>query len=130
MHEWVLKEEMEEFYSYLREIVLINGLTIPSKNYDLALDVTLNDNNEITWSYYYACHDTRCLFWLDRYDTTYLASEVDGVESPAHLSASHVSVIFTLFFTNSVNSASPGGILLVHGLSVTGFGSCALIWSC
>ena len=124
----MLKEEMEDFYSYLQETVRIDGLTIPSKNYDLVLDLMLNENKEMQWSYYYACHDTRCLFWLERYDTAYVTSGVGGVESPAHLSASHVSVNFTVF-TNSVNRASPGGILLVHGLSLTGLVSCALIWS-
>jgi hypothetical protein len=94
MHELELKEEMEIFYSYLQGTVRINGLTIPSKNYDLVLDLTRNED-ETQWSYYYACHDARCLFWLERYDMTDVT--VDGVESPAHLSASRVSVIFTLF---------------------------------
>jgi hypothetical protein len=97
MHERELKEEMEKFYSYLQDTVRIDGLIIPSKNYDLVLDLMKNDDNVMQWSYYYACHDTRCLFWLERYDTTYATSEVDGVESPAHLSTSHVSVTFTLF---------------------------------
>ena len=97
MHELGLKEEMEKFYSYLQDTVRIDGITIPSKNYDLVLDLMKNDDNEMQWSYYYACHDTRCLFWLERYDTTYVTSEVDGVESPAHLSTSHVSVTFTPF---------------------------------
>jgi len=96
MHERELKKEMEEFYSYLQETVRIDGLTIPSKNYDLVLDLVLNEN-EIQWSYYYACHEARCLFWLERYDTIYVTSEVDGVESPAHLSASRASVTFTYF---------------------------------
>ena len=97
MHERILKEEMEEFYSYLQETVRLDGLIIPSKNYDLVLDLMLDENEYMQWSYYYACHDTRCLFWLERYDTTYVTSEVDGVDSPAHLSASHVPVTFTMF---------------------------------
>jgi hypothetical protein len=98
MHDPLLKDEIEDFYYYLQETVRIHGLTIPSENYDLVLDFMLVSNgNEIQWSYYYACHDTRCLFWLERYDTTDAAFEVDGVESHVHLSASRVSVIFTLF---------------------------------
>ena len=129
MHERKLKKEMEEFYSYLQETVRTDGLTIPSKDYDLVLDLMPNENKEMQWSYYYACHDTRCLFWLEEYDMTDVTSEVDGVESPAHLSTPHVSVTFTSILTNSVNRASPGGVLLVHGLSLTGLVSCALIWS-
>jgi len=97
MHEWKLKEEKEEFYSYLQEVVLVDSLAIPSENYDLVLDLMMNEDNKMQWSYYYACHDTRCLFWLEEYDTTYVTSGVGGVESPAHLSASYVSVTFTLF---------------------------------
>ena len=97
MHERGLKEEMERFYSYLQDTVRIYGLTIPSKNYDLVLDLMKNGDNEMQWSYYYACHDNQCLFWLERYDMKCATSEVDGVDSPAHLSASHVSVTFTMF---------------------------------
>ena len=93
MHERELKEEMEEFYVYLQKVVLADSLAIPSENYDLVLDLMVNEDNKMQWSYYYACHDTRCLFWLERYDATYVTSEVDGVESPAHLSASRLSVI-------------------------------------
>jgi len=124
MHERELKEEMEEFYSYLQKVVLVDGLTIPSENYDLVLDLMPQENNEIHWSYYYACHDTRCLFWLEKYDTTYVTYEVHGVESPAHLSASRVSVICTFFFTDPVNRASPGGVLLVNGISFTALVLC------
>ena len=93
MHERELKEEMKEFYVYLQKVVLADSLAIPSENYDLVLDLMVNEDNKMQWSYYYACHDTRCLFWLERYDATYVTSEVDGVESPAHLSASRLSVI-------------------------------------
>ena len=87
MHDPALKEEMEIFYSYLQDIVRADDLTIPSRNFDLVLDI-MPDGDRIQWSYYYACHDTRCLFWLDQYDAILLTSELDGIESPAHLSAS------------------------------------------
>jgi hypothetical protein len=97
MHERELKEGIEEFYSYLQQVLFVDGLAIPSENCDLVLDLAKDEDNTTLWSYYYACHDNRCLFWLESYETTYATSEVDGVESPAHLSASRVSVICTLF---------------------------------
>ena len=97
MHDYLLREEMEELYAYLKKIERGELWTIPSKNYDMVLDLTLSEYNEMQWSYYYACHDTRCLFWLDKYDITYITSEIDGVESPAHLSASHPFTICALF---------------------------------
>jgi len=97
MHDPLPREEMEDFYSYLKGIERVERLTIPSKNYDMVLDITLSQDNGIQWSYYYACHDTRCLFWLDEYDAAYIASELDGVGSPAHLSASQAFTICGLF---------------------------------
>ena len=81
-----LREEMEDFYLCLEKIIRVQKLTIPSKkNYDLTLDITHTENQMVHWSYYFACHKARCLFWLDEYDAS---STVYGVESPAHVSAS------------------------------------------
>ncbi|SRR6266702_458370 len=91
MHNLELKEEMEEFYHYLQKILRDEELIIPSNNYDLVLDIMPKEDGRIQWSYYYACHETRCLFWLDRYDANHMISEVFWVTSPAHVSASQVS---------------------------------------
>jgi hypothetical protein len=80
-----LREEMEEFHLYLEKTIRFENLTIPSKNYDLVLDIMPTEDQRIQWSYYFACHKARCLFWLDKYDAS---STIYGVESPAHLSAS------------------------------------------
>ena len=87
---------MEDFYFLLKMIERVEHLIILS-NYDMVLDITLNEDNKMQWSYYYACHDTRCLFWLEKYDATYITSELDGVESPVHLSASQAFTICALF---------------------------------
>ncbi|KAI9458586.1 hypothetical protein BJY52DRAFT_1268444, partial [Lactarius psammicola] len=52
------------------------------------LDIMPVDDEQTHWSYYFACHETRCLFWLDPYDATHMISELFGVKSPAHVSAS------------------------------------------
>ena len=90
MHDQTLKEEMEDFYSYLQEHIRTSQLVIPSKNYDLVLDLMVTEDQRIAWSYYYACHDTRCLFWFETYDARYMVSEVYGVKSPAHVRALHL----------------------------------------
>jgi hypothetical protein len=89
MHDPTLKEEMEEFYHTLQGIVADNRLTLPSNDYDLVLDIMLINEDEIQWSYYYACHEIRCLFWLEPYNASYMISELAGVDCPAHVSASH-----------------------------------------
>ncbi len=95
----VLREEMEDFYHYLQRILDHDGVVIPSKNYDLTLDIVMpSEDGLIQWSYYYACHETRCLFWLDTYDATRMISELFGVKLPAHVSASQISSsIYSLF---------------------------------
>lgn len=87
----ILREEMEDFYHYLEKILRHDKVIIPSKNYDLALDIMPSEDGRIQWSYYYACHETRCLFWLDTYDASHMISELFGVKSPAHVRASHIS---------------------------------------
>jgi hypothetical protein len=91
MHDPLLREEIDDFYQYLQKILRADRLKIPSNNYDLVLDIVTIEDGRIQWAYYYACHETRCLFWLETYDATYMVSELYGVKSPAHISASHLS---------------------------------------
>jgi hypothetical protein len=90
MHDPALRCEMENFYDHLKNILRHGQLTIPSNNYDLVLNIMLNDGRG-QWSYYYACHETRCLFWLDTYDANSTICGLDGVESPAHIRVLHYS---------------------------------------
>ena len=86
MYHTDLRDEMEMFYSHLDKTIRSEGLTVPSKkNYDLVLDIMPTETGKSQWSYYFACHKTRCLFWLDPYDASF---EIYGVESPAHISES------------------------------------------
>ena len=120
MHNETMRDEIEDFYDYLQQLILHDELVIPSNNYDLVLDIMVRDGG-ILWSYYYACHDTRCLFWLETYDASYTISELFGVKSPAHVSALHFSRSdFPAVFTDVGCRASFGGSLLVGLPSRTG----------
>ena len=111
-----MKEEIECFYDFLQRLIKNDDLTIPSKNYDLVLDIMVTEDERISWSYYYACHEARCLFWLETYDASYLISELCGVKSPAHVSALHLShPAFPAVSTNGVCRA-PFGVPLLVGL--------------
>ena len=88
MHDSVLQEEMEEFYNCMQNIIRHDRLAIPSNNYDLVLDIMPTGDGRVQWSYYYACHETRCLFWFHLYDAKHMISEVFSVTSPAHVSES------------------------------------------
>ena len=81
---------MEEFYDYLQKIIHHGAIIIPSNIYDLVLDIMPAEDGRIQWSYYYACHETRCLFWLDLFDANHMVSDVFCVTSPAHVSESQI----------------------------------------
>ncbi|KAH9026213.1 hypothetical protein EDB85DRAFT_2175857, partial [Lactarius pseudohatsudake] len=85
MHDPILRDEMDDFYHYLQRILGQEEVVIPSQDYDLTLDIMPSEDGRIQWSYYYACHETRCLFWLDTYEATHMISELFGVTSPAHV---------------------------------------------
>ncbi|KAI0278420.1 hypothetical protein BGY98DRAFT_974219 [Russula aff. rugulosa BPL654] len=84
MHNTKMKDEIEHFYGHLQRILQNEDISIPSEDYDLVLDIMVTDDERISWSYYYACHEARCLFWLETYDASYMISELYGVKSPAH----------------------------------------------
>ncbi|KAN0131778.1 hypothetical protein V8E53_010429 [Lactarius tabidus] len=93
-----LRKEMGDFYILLQRILARRRVDIPSNNYDLTLDITPANDGRISWSYYYACLETRCLFWLHPCDTSNMTSKLVGdVRSPAHISASQTSSPICLF---------------------------------
>ena len=121
MHNTIMREEIEHFYDFLQRLLQNENLSIPSKNYDLVLDIMVTGDEQISWSYYYACHEARCLFWLETYDASYMISELFGVKSPAHVSTLHLlHPEFLVAFTNAVCRA-PFRIPLLVGLSSTAF---------
>jgi hypothetical protein len=122
MHNSFFREEIEEFYCYLQNILRAGQLAVPSNNYDLVLDIMPVGRTQKEWSYYYACHETRCLFWLHTYDVTHLTSRLYGVKSPAHISMSHLSPSIRIVVSpNLIRRASAGILVLVRQLSSAGF---------
>jgi hypothetical protein len=102
MHNAIMRDEIEEFYDCLQRF---DQQSIPSNNYDLVLDIMVTETDDkqksISWSYYYACHDARCLFWLEDYDIKF--TRTLGVKSPAHISELHLlRSEFSAAFTNVV----------------------------
>jgi predicted deacylase len=87
MHSPEFRGAIEVTYRHLQKI--LPAERIPSKNYDLVLDMH-EEGGEMQWFYYYACHKKRCLFWLEAYDAKDMISEVYWVASAAHVSASPI----------------------------------------
>ena len=112
-----MKEEIEHFYDYLQRLLQNDNLSIPSENYDLVLDIMVTEDDQISWSYYYACHEARCLFWLETYDASYMISELFGVKSPAHVSTFTLSYREFLAVSTNALCRAPFGVPLLVGLS-------------
>ncbi|KAH9026186.1 hypothetical protein EDB85DRAFT_176673 [Lactarius pseudohatsudake] len=82
MHDPLLRNEIEARFLSLQDRLPADG-SLP-KNYDLVLDKH-EEGGQMQWFYYYAHHDTRCLFWLEPYAARDMLSEVYWVGSPAHV---------------------------------------------
>jgi len=53
---------------------------------DLVLELGKDEEDEVTWTYYFANHSTRTLFWLCQHDISeFMHQEVKAVRSMAHL---------------------------------------------
>ncbi len=116
MHNTIMREEIEHFHDFLQRRLQNENLSIPSRDYDLVLDIMVTDDERISWSYYYACHETRCLFWLETYDASDMLSELFGVTSPAHVSTLHLSRSEFPAVPLNVVCRAPFRVLLLVGL--------------
>ena len=98
MHNPKLRRAIDGPHNYLQTIWPAKNP--PSNNCDLVLDMR-EEGGQMQWFYYYACHETRCLFWLQAYDAKDMICEVFWVASPAHVSASPILFsVFCLFQPN------------------------------
>ena len=85
MYDRTLRTEVQAFALYLER--KHPSPLLPTKNYDLVLDVINKENDEIIWAYYYIDHDSKTLFWQDSYECgASLLREVRGVEEASHVS--------------------------------------------
>jgi hypothetical protein len=91
MYDPTLRGKVEIFVDALRRknLLLENkgsrfNLPMPA-NYDLVIDIVETKDKTII-RYYYVDHDTKTLFWLDRYNMKETLSEIPGVREPGHIS--------------------------------------------
>lgn len=77
----VLKE-ITRFVNRMEAKVEESGEALPT-NVEVVLEL---GNDE--WEYYMIDHNLRAPFWLDEFDATWMADEINGIENKAQLSAS------------------------------------------
>ena len=92
MYDPTLRDKVDMFVDALwrKSLELENGgmpfnLPMPD-NYDLVIDVAETKDKTTILQYYYVDHDTRTLFWLDRYNMKPLLCSVLGAREPGHIS--------------------------------------------
>lgn len=88
MYDPKLREEVDMFVDVLwkksSELESSDILPMPT-NYDLVIDI-IETEGETILRYYYADHDTRTVFWLDKYYMKDLLPDILGVKEPGHIS--------------------------------------------
>ena len=62
------------------------GFSFPAGDWDLVIDIVKTTDQKTIGQYYYVNHNTRTLFWPERYDMSCLLSDTLGVEEPGHVS--------------------------------------------
>ena len=63
-----------------------SGISFPTANYDLVLDIVKTEDEMSIYQYYYVDHNNRTLFWLDDYEMKPLLDGILGVKEPGHIS--------------------------------------------
>jgi hypothetical protein len=82
----VLEVYIQRFESY----IMTQDIRLPAGGVDLVLDLRLKGNDDYDCGYYFANHETRCLFWLDTHDVSEILEEVKVHYSLSHVGESHV----------------------------------------
>ncbi|KAI0064322.1 hypothetical protein BV25DRAFT_1990069 [Artomyces pyxidatus] len=97
MFDEALREDVEEFVKYLDDLAEATCQNyLPSNDCERVVWVEPGDQEcEVNWFYYYVDHETRNLFWLERYCANDLIAEVEGVRSPAHIQLRLEAVYWT-----------------------------------
>ena len=88
MYDPKLREEVDMFVDVLwkKSSELENSDILPMPtNYDLVIDIVETEGKTII-RYYYVDHDTRTVFWLDKYNMKDLLPGILGVTEPGHIS--------------------------------------------
>ena len=88
MHDPNLREEVLKSAEQLEDDLRRKGMPLPTTNYDLVLDMVETKDKKIIWTYYYADHCEKTLFWLEPYDMARggLLLDVRGAKEPGHIS--------------------------------------------
>jgi len=86
--------DVEHFVAYLEQLLRATNTPMPSDNCELVLQIDKQQGEgeqagDVTWSYYYADHSTRSVFWLEDVDigpdeANWLSEVLAGDMNPAH----------------------------------------------
>ena len=78
---WRIEEALEEINNLLEVSPPIRG-----DDWELALELGEDDETgEDICSYYFVCHSTRCLFWLQHFDPTRALGNLYDVTELTHI---------------------------------------------
>ena len=85
MRDPILRQRIEEALAEINEL-RESSPPLPANDWELALELG-NDfkTGEPICRYYFACHSTRCLFWLHTFDLLDVLFDLRGVTEWTHI---------------------------------------------
>ena len=81
MYDNDVREEVEAFVDALEGALLLVDSQGRWRDMDVLIEIWPD-----SWAYYIVDHKTRCIIWLEPQDVSWMAEQVWGIETIAHLS--------------------------------------------
>ena len=79
-----LRQRIEEALEEIKRVIDVSR-PLPEE-WELALELgTDKETGDPICSYYFACHSTRCIFWLHYFDTDSVIADLCGVTEKTHI---------------------------------------------
>ena len=85
MRDPALRQRIEEALAKINEL-RGSSPPLPTNDWELALELGKDSKTgELFCWYYFACHSTRCLFWLHQFDLLDVLFDLRGVTELTHI---------------------------------------------
>ena len=106
-----LRQEIEQSVQEIRKL-RDNSPFLP-EDWELALELGEDyETGELVCSYYFACHSTRCLFWLHELDLENVLEDLCGVTEKTHIRESALAT--SIHRTEPITRPGITGSVLVN----------------
>jgi hypothetical protein len=79
-------DHINKFLSQIDAMSVDQSICLEDGSTELVLELFQDDGERMICGYYFIDHSTRCLFWLHKFDASFILEEVKGITGPGHIS--------------------------------------------